>query len=152
MTGWPDRDAAGPYSAYTDYIAPKFNASALLAALDHRRRTGEGQYIDLSQAESALHFLAPALLDTLVNGRDSTRIGNRDDLFAPHGCYAVAGNDAWIAIAVEDDRGWKAFCEQLGQPELESDARFASIEGRLKHAAELDSIVADISCRWKDQS
>lgn len=144
MTGWADRDAAGPYGAYTDYIAPKFNASALLAALDHRRRTGEGQYIDLSQAEAALHFLAPALLDTLVNDRVATRVGNRDDLCAPHGCYAVAGNDAWIAIAVEDDRGWKTFCKKLGHPELESDSRFASIESRLKHTSELDWIVADL--------
>jgi len=144
MTGWPDRDAAGPYSAYTDYIAPKFNASTLLAALDHRRRTGEGQYIDLSQAEAALHFLAPALLDTLVNDRVATRAGNRDDLYVPHGCYAVAGRDAWIAIAVEDDRGWKALCERLGRPELITDARFASIDDRLKNVAELDSVVMDL--------
>jgi benzylsuccinate CoA-transferase BbsF subunit len=144
MTGWPDRDAAGPYSAYTDFIAPKFNASALLAALDHRRRTGEGQYIDLSQAEAALHFLAPALLDTLVNDRVATRVGNRDNLYAPHGCYAVAGTDAWIAIAVEDDRAWEAFCDRLGHPELKTDVRFASIDDRLKNTDELDLLVTDL--------
>ena len=144
MTGWPDRDAAGPFNAYTDYIAPKFNAAVLLAALDHRRRTGEGQYIDLSQAETALHFLAPALLDTLVNDRVVSRNGNRDDLFAPHGCYAVVGQDKWIAIGVEDDRSWKEFCERLGRPELIMDTRFFSVDARVENAAELDSIVAKL--------
>jgi len=144
LAGWPDRDPAGPFGAYTDYIAPKFNASAILAALDHRRRTGQGQHIDLSQAEAALHFLAPALLDTLVNDRVPTRDGNRDDLIAPHGCYRVAGNDAWIAIAVQDDARWKAFCERLGRPELAADPRFAKASDRLANSEALDSIVAEL--------
>ena len=69
LTGWPDRDPAGPFGAYTDYIAPKYTAAVLLAAIEQRRRTGEGQYIDLSQAEASIHFLGPALLDYFVNGR-----------------------------------------------------------------------------------
>jgi len=67
-TGWRDRSPAGPFSAYTDYIAPKFGASVILAALEYRRRTGKGQSIDFSQGEAALHFLAPAVLDGFVNG------------------------------------------------------------------------------------
>src|SRR5713226_6400460 len=66
ITGWPDRAPAGPYAAYTDLVAPRFLASCLIAALDHRRRTGEGQYIEQSQMESALYFLAPELLDYQV--------------------------------------------------------------------------------------
>jgi benzylsuccinate CoA-transferase BbsF subunit len=142
MAGWPDRDPAGPFGAYTDYIAPKFNASAVLAALEHRRRTGEGRHIDLSQAEAALHFLAPALLDLCVNGHVPTRNGNRDDVFAPHGVYPTAGDDSWIAIAVERDAGWRALCECLGQPGLADDARFASAPSRVEHAHALDEIVA----------
>ena len=107
MTGWPDREACGPYGAYTDYVSPKFVASAILAALDQRHRTGEGVHLDLSQAEASLHFLAPAMLDALVNEADPTRRGKRDDLLAPHGCYPVAGDDRWIAIAVESDRGFR---------------------------------------------
>ena len=57
LCGWPDRAPAGPFGAYTDYVAPRFTAAAILAALDHRRRTGEGQYIDVSQAEASMHFL-----------------------------------------------------------------------------------------------
>jgi crotonobetainyl-CoA:carnitine CoA-transferase CaiB-like acyl-CoA transferase len=142
LTGWPDRDPAGPFGAYTDYIAPKFNASAILAAVEYRRRTGLGQHIDMSQAETALHFLAPAILATLVNGSVPTRVGNRDARCAPHGCYRVAGDDAWIAIAVEDDPGWRALCHTLGCPELAKDARFANGAARVDRAAELDEIVA----------
>ena len=66
ITGWNDRPPGGPFNAYTDTIAPRFLATTLMAALDHRRRTGEGQYIDQAQMESALHFLAPELLDHQV--------------------------------------------------------------------------------------
>jgi crotonobetainyl-CoA:carnitine CoA-transferase CaiB-like acyl-CoA transferase len=76
--GWPDRPPSGPFGAYTDYIAPRFGAIAVLAALDYRRRTGKGQYIDQSQAESALHFLTPALLDYAANRRSEDGVGNAD--------------------------------------------------------------------------
>ena len=68
ITGWDDRPPAGPFNAYTDTIAPRFLTTVLLAALDHRRRTGEGQFIDQAQMESALHFLAPELLEVQVSG------------------------------------------------------------------------------------
>lgn len=145
LTGWPNRDAAGPYGAYTDYIAPKFGAATILAALDQRRRTGSGQHLDLSQAEAALHFLAPALLDALVNDRAPTRCGNRDERFAPHGCYPVEGDDRWIAIAVEDEAGWTALCARLGRRELAADPRFSSADDRSRNAEALDSILAELT-------
>jgi crotonobetainyl-CoA:carnitine CoA-transferase CaiB-like acyl-CoA transferase len=145
MAGWPDREASGPYGAYTDYIAPKFLASAVLAALDQRHRTGEGAHLDLSQAEASLHFLAPAMLDTLVNDADPTRRGNRDDLLAPHGCYPVAGDDRWIAVAVADDGGWKNLCRLLGRDELAGDPRFATASQRLTNASALDAAVAELT-------
>ena len=73
ITGWDDRPPAGPFNAYTDTIAPRFLTTVLLAALDHRRRTGEGQYIDQAQMESALHFLAPELLEVQVSGVNVAR-------------------------------------------------------------------------------
>jgi crotonobetainyl-CoA:carnitine CoA-transferase CaiB-like acyl-CoA transferase len=142
LTGWPDRAPAGPFGAYTDYIAPRFNAAALLAALEHRRRTGEGQHIDLAQAEAALHFLAPAILDYTVNGVVATRDGNRDRELAPHGVYPCAGQDRWVALAARDDRDWRALCRALDAPGLASDARFASAEARLGYAGELDALLA----------
>jgi crotonobetainyl-CoA:carnitine CoA-transferase CaiB-like acyl-CoA transferase len=145
MTGWPDREACGPYAAYTDYVCPKFVASAILAALDQKDRTGKGTHLDLSQAEAALHFLAPAMLDALVNDADPTRRGNRDDLLAPHGCYPVAGEDRWIAIAVESDRGFQDLCRMLGRDALASDPRFATANDRLKNARDLDASVAELT-------
>lgn len=142
LCGWPDRDPAGPFGAYTDYIAPRYNAVAILAALEHRRRTGEGQHIDLSQAEAALHFLAPALLDYTVNGRSTSRVGNRDRHAAPHGVYPAAGDDAWVAIAVADDPQWRALCAAIGQPALADDPRFASAAARHEHAEALDALLA----------
>ena len=115
IAGWDDREPAGPFGAYTDYIAPRYNAAAILAALDHRRRTGEGQHIDLAQAEAAMHFLTPAILDYTANGRVQGRDGNADPNFAPHGVYPTAGEDRHIAIACETDAQWKALCEVLPQ-------------------------------------
>jgi crotonobetainyl-CoA:carnitine CoA-transferase CaiB-like acyl-CoA transferase len=83
ITGWPDRLPCGPFSAYTDYVSPRFLLMAVLAAVEHRRRTGEGQYIDLSQAEASLQFMSQAVLDYTVNGRVAERHGNDDPLFAP---------------------------------------------------------------------
>jgi crotonobetainyl-CoA:carnitine CoA-transferase CaiB-like acyl-CoA transferase len=145
LTGWPDRPPAGPFGAYTDYIAPRYNASALLAALEHRRLTGRGQHIDLSQAEAALHFLAPAILDYTVNGVVATRDGNRDREHAPHGVYPCAGNDRWAAIAARDDREWRALCEALGAPALAADARYATAAARLAAQGEVDALVAKLT-------
>lgn len=144
LTGWPDRPPAGPWGAYTDYIAPRYGAIAVLAALEHRRRTGQGQHIDLSQSEAALHFLAPALLDFTVNGRVPTRIGNRDPQMAPHGVYPASGEDRWLALAVENDAAWQRLCSILGRPDLAADPRYATLAGRLAAPDEIDDAVA----RW----
>jgi crotonobetainyl-CoA:carnitine CoA-transferase CaiB-like acyl-CoA transferase len=114
LTGWPDRSPAGPFLAYTDYVAPRFGVAALLAALDWRRRTGRGQFLDFSQAEAAIHFLAPAILDHTVNGAHPTRLGNADPYFEPHGVYRCQGDDCWVAIACETDEQRKALAEEVG--------------------------------------
>jgi crotonobetainyl-CoA:carnitine CoA-transferase CaiB-like acyl-CoA transferase len=141
LTGWPDRPPAGPFSAYTDYVAPRFTAAAILAALEYRRRTGQGQYIDQSQAESALHFLAPALLDYTVNRRVQERVGNRDRHMAPHGVYAAAGEDRWVAITVRNSQQWEALCAVLQRPDLIDDERFSTLSARLAHQDELDPMI-----------
>jgi crotonobetainyl-CoA:carnitine CoA-transferase CaiB-like acyl-CoA transferase len=123
LASWPDTAPPGPYGAYTDFIALRYNAVAILAALEHRARTGEGQYIDQSQAEAALQFLAPAFLDYTVNGRVQAARGNADGELAPHGVYRCAGDDRWVAIAVQSDAGWHALCAQMGRPDLAASPR-----------------------------
>ena len=103
LCGWPDRAPAGPFGAYTDYVAPRFASAALLAALDERDRTGRGQYIDVSQMEAAIHFLTPTLLQYHLTGRTWTPNGNDDPQMSPHGVFPSEGDDRWVAIACRDD-------------------------------------------------
>ncbi len=141
--GWPDRDPAPPYGAYTDFIVPRLAASVLLAAIDHQQRTGEGQHLDVSQFEASLHFLAPALLEYELGGEPATRSGNFSDHAAPHGAYPCAGNDRWIALSVRTDTEWHSLCEILGRPAWADDPRFATRAARVAATAELDALVAE---------
>jgi crotonobetainyl-CoA:carnitine CoA-transferase CaiB-like acyl-CoA transferase len=118
LASWPGRPPSGPFGAYTDAIAARYNALAILAALEHRLRTGEGQYIDLSQTESALHFLTPAFLDWTVNQNTQGPAGNDDPDCFPHGMFPTAGDDRWVAIAVRDDDDWRALCTAIGRTDL----------------------------------
>ncbi len=142
LTGWPDRMPAGPFSAYTDYTSPKYVAASILAALEHKRRTGEGQYIDLSQAEAGMHFLAPALLDYTVNGRIDSRQGNASPEHAPHGVFPCRGKDRWVAIACGTEEEWQALCEVTGHPQWLSDPRFATFADRQQHRVALEATLA----------
>ncbi len=117
LASWPDRPPSGPFGAYTDFISVRYNALAILAALEYRDRTGKGQYIDESQSEAALHFLTPAYLDYTVNGRVPVACGNHDaDLF-PHGVFPASGDDQWVGIAIRNDREWDALCGVVGRPD-----------------------------------
>jgi crotonobetainyl-CoA:carnitine CoA-transferase CaiB-like acyl-CoA transferase len=140
ITGWPDREPA-MVAAYSDYVAPRFTLAALLAALEHRDRTGEGQYIDFSQAEACIHFLSPAMLDYSINGRDFTRRGNADPQIAPHAVYPAAGDDRWVAIACDTDEQWQALATAIGRADLASDAALATAVGRLASVADLDAAI-----------
>ncbi len=134
------------YGAYTDFIVPRIASAALIAALDYRRRTGQGQYIDLSQLEASLHFLTPILMDYQINGRIADRTGNRDQQAAPHGIYRCQGDDRWCAIAVSTDAQWQALCEHAGHTDWLEDKRFSSQLQRLYHAAELDQHIEFWTC------
>ena len=151
LVGWPDRTPSGPFSAYTDYIAPRFGLASVMAALIHRQRTGEGQYIDQAQAESALQFLTLPILDTVGSGRKYSPIGNDDLLHAPHGVYPSEGQkageaprqDRWVAIACRTDAQWRALCAAIGRPQLADDRRFNSFAARYESRVELDRIIGE---------
>ena len=142
ITGWPDRPPCGPWIAYTDTIAPRFVTTILAAALDRRRRTGEGCFVDLAQLEASLHFLGPELLDLQINGRTATRLGNRSSHAAPQGCYPCAGDDQWVAVGVDTDGQWQRLCAAIGQGELAQDPGLASLEGRQGAHDRIDNAIA----------
>jgi len=145
VTGWDDRRPGGPWNAYTDTIAPRFLTTTLLAALDHRRRTGQGQYIDQAQMESALHFQSPQLVDVQISGRNARRNGNVDELRAPHNSYPCAGDDQWCAIAVETDEQWQRLRSAIGEPSWATDAALDTAEGRLQATEQIDEQLAEFT-------
>lgn len=149
LAGWPDRPPAGAAGAYTDYIAPKFTAATILAALDHRRRTGEGVYVDFSQAEASSHFLAPALLDYFANGVVQSRSGNASLDHSPHGVYPAKGEDRWVAIVADTEEQWQALSKVAGK-DWASDPRFTTREGRFEHREALDAAIGEWTAAYED--
>ena len=138
ITGWPDLPPDGPWTAYTDTVSPRFLAAILMAALDHRRRTGEGQHIDAAQLEMSLHFLGPQLVDYSASGRSVTRNGNRSPYMAPHGVFPCQGEDQWCAIAVETDPQWAGLQAAMGSPDWAKDLKFDKVEDRLANQEEIE--------------
>ncbi|MFN0026026.1 MAG: CaiB/BaiF CoA transferase family protein [Acidimicrobiales bacterium] len=138
LAGWPDRAPAGAFGAYTDYTSTHLVLLSVLAALDHKRRTGEGQYVDVAQAEAALHYLSPAILDYTVNGRVAARDGNRDRELAPHGVYPCSGEDRWVAIACQTDQTWPTLCTLIARPDLAAEAELSTAAGRHAHHDRID--------------
>lgn len=143
LAGWADRAPIGPWNAYTDTIAPRFLTTTLLAALDHKRRTGEGQHIDLGQMEASLHFLAPEIIARQATGAPISRNGNRATNAAPQGVYPCMGDDEWCAIAVETDAQWQLLRQALGDPEWSRAPEFASASGRIVAHDLLDSKISE---------
>jgi crotonobetainyl-CoA:carnitine CoA-transferase CaiB-like acyl-CoA transferase len=139
-----ERPGAGCQTAFPDYIAPSYGALAILSALNYRAQSGQGQYIDISQAETAAAMIGPALLQYLIDGREPEPQGNFSANAAPHGCYRCKGDDRWCAIAVETQDEWVRFCEIAGHREWTGDPRFADRAARLAHRKELDAAVE----RW----
>lgn len=106
LVGWPDRNPTGPWGAYTDFITPRFGIAALTAALIHRDRTGEGQYIDLSQIEAGIRFVEPLVLEHAATGVFHDRMGMDSPGVFPHGVFAVRGDERYVAVAVENADQW----------------------------------------------
>ncbi len=140
IAGWPDRDPAY-IAAYSDNIAPVYNVIAIMAALDYRRQTGKGQFLDMSQNETGIQFLAPLMLDYTVNKRIAGREGNKYPYAAPHNAYRCIGDDRWCAIAVFTDREWQNFCKAIGKSALAKNPRFSTLTARKEHEEELDKLV-----------
>lgn len=136
QTGWPDREPALIYGAYTDFICPRFGISAIVAALDYRRRSGLGQWIDLSQYEASLHLLAEAVAALQLTGERARRRGNDADDAAPHGVYPC--RDGFVAIAVPDARAWRRLRAFIGSPTLDAPS-LERLEARLARRRELDA-------------
>jgi len=143
MVGYEDGKVLGLQHGLADPNGGLFAALAVLVALWHHQRTGEGQFIDLSQMESVSILLGEAIMDYVMNGRVMKPQGNRSSRMAPHGIYPCQGEDKWVSVAVESEEEWRGLLRAMGEPQWAQDPRFADRYQRLSHQEELDVHVAE---------
>lgn len=151
LVGWPDREPLPLFNNYSDFVAPWYLACAVIGALLYRRRTGKGMYLDQSQVEAGASFLAPVILDYMVNGRIAQRMGNRDPYMAPHGLFPCKGDDRWIAIAVASEEQWRSFCAVLGNPAWTREPRFATLLARKQNEDELERLIGEWTRNYTEE-
>jgi benzylsuccinate CoA-transferase BbsF subunit len=145
LTGYDDAPPVGTGTNYPDHVPnPLHGAVAVLAALRKRRRTGQGEYIELAQLESTINAIGPAIVAAAA-GASIGRAGNHDDIAAPHGVYPCAGEDRWCAIAVFDDEQWAATRRVLDMPES---LELETADGRRDSRPLLEELVAGATRSW----
>ena len=149
MTGYADGPPVLPEIPYTDYTAAEHTVYAVMVALMHRLRTGRGQFIDISQTQTASATVPEALMDFSSNRRIEPRMGNAHPAMAPHGCYPCLGEDRWVTISVADAAQWRSLCQVLGRLEWAEDDRFIDGISRLRHRDELDRLVREATLGWQ---
>jgi crotonobetainyl-CoA:carnitine CoA-transferase CaiB-like acyl-CoA transferase len=144
LTGYPDDAPRQIGVSYADPLAGMISSYALVAALIHRKRTGEGQYIDVSMFETLEVMLAGALLEYAITGREPERAGNRDPFLAPNECYKARGDaEKWVTITVANEEQWRALCAAMGQTSLADDSRFRTAELRKRNEPELNQLIGN---------
>jgi benzylsuccinate CoA-transferase BbsF subunit len=141
--GLPDRAPIGTGTHYPDHVPnPGHALVGLLAAIFHRHRTGEGQYVEVPQIESTINVLGPNILKYSADGELPRRSGNRRPGSVPRGVFPCQGDDSWIAIEVEDDRGWSELAGALGDPDWMAEVDLATLLGR---ATDIDFVEARLA-------
>ncbi|HEY3109444.1 MAG TPA: CoA transferase, partial [Chloroflexota bacterium] len=133
LQGQPGGDEILVGGAWTDPLCAATGAFALLAALHHRRQSGDGTFIDFSMVEATLCGVPESLMEYAMNHRQPARRGNSDPAAAPHGVYPCRGDDEWVAIAVRSQAEWRRLARALGQPDWTTEQRFADAAGRKRH-------------------
>jgi len=140
LTGYEDGDPVNLGGA-ADPIVGTHTAFALQTALEYRRRTGKGQFIEVSQLEALTSFMGPPVLDYVMNQRIWRRQGNQSSTMAPHNIYRCKENETWVVLAVRSDEEWQAFCQAIGNPEWAQEERFKTLEYRIENQDELDRLI-----------
>ena len=141
FTGFPGTAPMMTHLAYGDPVGGLYGCAATLTALISKRRTGQGQYVNVSMIEAMLQFGAQALLEHQLDPQVELRRGNQNPSFAPHGIYACAGSDRWIAISVADAKSFAALAHLIGRPQWADDPSLRSFAARMARTAEIDSAI-----------
>lgn len=140
LTGYEGGDPRMQSTSW-DPVVGLHGLVAVLAALRQRRREGGGQLIELAHIEAGIQFVAEPLMEYVLSGRIRPRRGNSSPAMAPHGCYAAAGENAWLAVAVQDDAAWLALCGAIGRPDLAARDDLRTLAGRLVQRPMLDEAI-----------
>ncbi len=144
MTGFEGNEPRGSGTNYPDYVVnPIHLAIGVMAAVRHKRRTGEGQLIDMSQLESSVAALAGPIFALDNGGGEFRRSGNRVSFAAPHGAYQVEGDDRWLVLGCLTEEHWRSFTDVSGHAEWAEDERFATLDARKQHEDALDALVGE---------
>ena len=144
QSGLLNMPPAGWGYSYMNHTGGYLMAMAILFALYHRHRTGEGQWIDMSCTDGAAALNGPAILDYTVNGRPARRPGNPNSnrsihpRMAPHGIYRSRGEDNWVGISVRNSDDWEELCATMGFSDLTADDSLDSVDGRMDRHDEID--------------
>lgn len=141
VTGAPDGPPALNHIAYGDPIGGLHAAAALLVAMHHRQRTGQGNRIDMSQVECMLTMVAPWIAEQSANGAVAPRLGARHHGQVPHNCFPCSEDDTWIFIAATDDVQWRALAETIGRPDLAADPDLATLDSRRRREDQIEAAV-----------
>lgn len=148
-SGLATRQPVGTGTHFPDHVPnPGHALVAILAALIHHRRSGEGQAIELSQLESTINMIGPAIIEASVREVERPRVGNRSPRTSPRGVFPCRGNDRWCAISCRTDADWAETAMVLGHPEWTSDARFVTWHERKIHEDELEECISEASCAF----
>jgi benzylsuccinate CoA-transferase BbsF subunit len=143
LMGFPGQRPRGYGVAYPDFTSPYFLATAVLAALRMRERTGRGQELDLSQLSATISMLGPEWMAYRASGMAPEPAANRDPNHCPHGVYPTAGTDEWCAIAVADDKEWAALCREMERPELAVDPGYSTLAARKQAEDAVDALLTE---------
>jgi len=143
LSGYPGGGPSEVGISYGDPNAGLHAAFAVLAALRHRRRTGEGQFIDLSQWEAGIGLTAEAFMQHVMAGAQPPRQGNRDTREAPQGVFRCAGDDEWVALACWNDDQWRELARAIGRADLAADASLSTAQGRKRSEEMLEAVIAE---------
>ena len=132
----PFTDAGTSY--FGDAVGGVTETFATLMALCHRRKTGQGQLVDVATAEAILAYLPESTLDWQVNWRIQSALGNAHPSRAPQGCYRCSGEDNWLVLSVGSDEEWVGLKRAMGIPSWAQDPRFDTVLGRYRCQEEID--------------
>ena len=143
LTGYQGGSPQEVGISYGDPNSGIHAAAAVCAALVARKRTGQGQYIDVSLFDAVAALVSEGWMDYVMNGSQPERDGNHDPIMAPHNCFRCAGEDAWVSIACGSDEEWQALCQAIGEPQLASDPRFTTAADRKANEDALEKLLTE---------